>query len=737
MTRRRGFWANVSLVLGLVAGLAACGGGGASSGSGSTGSPPEIPARELEIHAQEITITPPANQAPEAVGTIPDQTLTENGNTISLDVAPYFTDPEGGPLTYSAQSGDPGVLGVGSSGSTITLTPVSPGNTTVTVTADDGHAQAVQTFPATVPEPNRVPEAVGTIPDQTLTENGNTISLDVAPYFSDPDGDSLTYSARSGDPGVLRVSSSGSIITLTPVSPGNTTVTVTAGDGSTEVLQAFRVAVPEPNRAPETMGAIPSQTLTEDGNPLSMDVAPYFSDPDGDSLTYSVQSGDPGFVRVSSSGSTITLTPVSPGNTTVTVTADDGYAEAVQTFRVTVPEPNRDPETMGTIPSQTLTEDGTPLSVDVAPYFSDPDGDSLTYSAQSGDPGVLGVSSSGSIITLTPVSPGNTTVTVTADDGYAEAVQTFRVTVPEPNRDPETMGTIPSQTLTEDGTPLSVDVAPYFSDPDGDSLTYSAQSGDPGVLGVSSSGSIITLTPVSPGNTTVTVTADDGYAEAVQTFRVTVPEPNRDPETMGTIPSQTLTEDGTPLSVDVAPYFSDPDGDSLTYSAQSGDPGVLGVSSSGSIITLTPVSPGNTTVTVTADDGYAEAVQTIDVTVRQRQNRPVTGNSAPPPPPPPPSEPEIPLTGASFTVTGSKPKNEYFPHTFFLSISPEPRGARLARLGFRIEPDGDEGKICCGNHLGGSISVKFRCDRDFTGDATIIVTDSEDRFRESVTVTCQ
>ena len=253
--RRRGFLPRVSLVLGLVAALTACGGGGGgSSGTGSTTVPPAS-------QAQEITISPPANRTPEAVGTIPDQALTEDGSALSLDVAPYFNDPDGDSLMYSARSGDTGIVRVNISGATITLIPVLPGNTTVTVTASDGHAEAVQTFPATIPEPNRVPEAVGSIPAQRLTEGGNTISLDVAQYFSDPDGDALTYTAESGNPGIVRVSSSGSMVTLTPVSPGNTTVTVTARDGHAEAVQAIDVTVRERRSSPpQSVSSPPSSS---------------------------------------------------------------------------------------------------------------------------------------------------------------------------------------------------------------------------------------------------------------------------------------------------------------------------------------------------------------------------------------------------------------------------------------------------------------------------------------------
>ena len=416
--------------------------------------------------------------------------------------------------------------------------------------------------------------------------------------------------------------------------------------------------------------------------------------------------------------------------------------EEIHAQEITITQPaNRAPRAVGAIPAQTLEQGGSTQDVDVAPFFGDPDGDSLTYSARSGDPGVVTAGMSGSTLTLTPVSPGNTTVTVTARDGHAEAVQTFPVTVPEPNRVPEAVGSIPAQRLTEGGNTISLDVAPYFSDPDGDSLTYSVQSGDPGIVRVSSSGSTITLTPVSPGNTTVTVTASDGHAEAVQTFPATIPEPNRVPEAVGTIPSQTLTEGGNTISLDVAPYFSDPDGDPLTWSAQSGDPDVVTAGMSGSTLTLTPVSPGNTTVTVTARDGYASALQTVSATVQQQAERPASAPATTPKRPPQPQrpttrEPEIALTGVNIVVAGSKSKTEHFPHTVFLRISPEPEGAQLSGFGFSVDPSGNNtGTFSFSDRIGDTVSIWFRCHRDFTGVATITFRGGS--IVETFSVTCR
>lgn len=54
--------------------------------------------------------------------------------------------------------------------------------------------------------------------------------MDLSPYFSDADGDPLTYTARSSSPSVARVSVLGSTVTITAVAAGRVTITITARD---------------------------------------------------------------------------------------------------------------------------------------------------------------------------------------------------------------------------------------------------------------------------------------------------------------------------------------------------------------------------------------------------------------------------------------------------------------------------------------------------------------------------
>ena len=98
----------------------------------------------------------------------------------------------------------------------------------MTVTATDpGGLTAEQSF--TVSVANRAPTAVGRLPDLTIVRD-ETRTLRISGYFSDPDGDVLTYAGATADPGIARASVSGAAVTLTGVTVGETTLTLTATD---------------------------------------------------------------------------------------------------------------------------------------------------------------------------------------------------------------------------------------------------------------------------------------------------------------------------------------------------------------------------------------------------------------------------------------------------------------------------------------------------------------------------
>ncbi|WP_419933690.1 Ig-like domain-containing protein [Candidatus Palauibacter sp.] len=556
---------------------------------------------------QRFQVTVP-NRAPEAMDAIPARTVFA-GRTASVDASLYFRDPDGDPLTYTATSSNPEVATATVAAATITIRAVTSGVATITVSASDPDGGAArQTVQVIVP--NREPQAVGTIPEQTLSV-GETAMVDVSSYFSDPDGDTLSYTAASSNAGVAGVSVSGSSVVVTAFAKGGVTVTVTARDPQGLVAQQrFQLTVP--NQAPEAVDAIPARTVFA-GQTASVDASLYFRDPDGDPLTYTAWSSNPEVATTTVAAATITIRAVASGVATITVSASDPDGGAArQTVQVTVP--NREPQAVGTIPERTLSV-GETATVDISSYFTDPDGDTLSYTAASSNAGVAEASVSGSAVVIAALARGVVTVTVTARDprGLA-AQQRFQVTVP--NRAPEAVDAIPARTVFA-GQTASVDASIYFRDPDGDPLTYTATSSNPEVATTTVAAATITIRAVAPGVATVTVNASDPAGGAAQQS-VQVIVPNREPEAVDAIPARTVSA-GERAAVDMSPYFSDPDGDKLSYTAASSNAGVVVAEVSGDSVVVTALARGVAIVTVTARDprGLA-AQQRFQVTVANR-----------------------------------------------------------------------------------------------------------------------
>ena len=100
-----------------------------------------------------------------------------------------------------------------------------------TYTAGDGSGLSARaTVSVTVLPVGEAPTSIGVIPAQMLQEGADPVTLDLAPYFADVDGDRLMFEAVSSDLEVATVAVTGTMLTVTPVVTGAAMVTVTASD---------------------------------------------------------------------------------------------------------------------------------------------------------------------------------------------------------------------------------------------------------------------------------------------------------------------------------------------------------------------------------------------------------------------------------------------------------------------------------------------------------------------------
>ena len=507
----------------------------------------------------------------------------------------------------------------------LNFNPLAEGMTTVEL----AQAHGSHTFPVEILEAGSAP-TVSNIPNQSLVQKQRPKRVDLSKYFTD--SEDLVYLIPTyTKAGIVTATINGQELTITAEKEGLTDVTVTAihKDTRARVSESFRVRVSAPNNAPQLIGNIPDLTLYLDDAGTQLDMTPFFRDQDNEFLRFIPQSSNPMVLTATSVGRNVIFSVNGLGEIRMTIIAQDGAgATAFGTFTVTVLDPNDAPAAVGTIPPQTLRLEDPGLTLSLGSYFTDVDGDRLTYRAVSADKGVVTVELTEAMVTLTAAGLGGTTVTVTATDpGGKSATQEILVTVLPANRPPEAEGQIPDQTLQYNDEPLGLDGTMYFTDPDGDELSYVGEGTDASVaeVRVHSTG-LVRIDPISHGEIEVTVTARDPLGASVsQSFMVAV-QGNLPPEAVGVIDDQVLLEGGRALTINVEKYFSDPNGDELAYMGMSSNPdAVQAVVIDGSTeLVLRPFAPAEgVTVTVTAMDPEGEtAAQLVTVSVAA---------SAPPP----------------------------------------------------------------------------------------------------------
>ncbi|WP_178130441.1 Ig-like domain-containing protein [Reyranella sp. CPCC 100927] len=527
-----------------------------------------------------VTVTP-VNDNP--VGTAPPVTTPED---TPVSGAVTATDVDGDTLTLSLAGGPAqGTVLVNADG-TYTYTPNANynGPDSFTVLVDDGHGGTTTvTVNVTVTPENDAP--VGTAPPATTPED---TPVSGAVTATDVDGDTLTFSLAGGPAqGTVLVNADGTY-TYTPNAnyngPDSFTVLVDDGHGGTTTV-TVNVTVTPVNDAP--VATAPPVTTPED-TPVSGAVTA--TDVDGDTLTFSLDSGPAqGTVIVNADG-TYTYTPNANynGADSFTVLVDDGHGGRTPvTVNVTVTPENDVP--VNTVPvAQTTAEDAL-LSIPGV-SVSDIDGGALTTTltvtngtltvATGGGAGIVG--NGGSTVTITGTAAeinlalagltyrntadynGPDTLTVSTTDGALTDTDTVGITV-------SPVADITDDTVTTDeDTPITFNVILGSNGATVDSFENSGRvvtsvtqpAPGQGTVTFSADGTI-TYTPPADfnGTTTFTYTVTSGGVTETATVTVNVTAQNDAP--VNAVPGPQTTAEDTPLSIpDVS--VSDIDGGTLT-----------------------------------------------------------------------------------------------------------------------------------------------------------------------------
>jgi alpha-tubulin suppressor-like RCC1 family protein len=328
------------------------------------------------------------NDAPVAIGTLPDQAATEDVELAFAIPEDLFTDEDPGDgLTLSALKGDgdplPGWLRFEPGRLRFTGTPTDPDVGTVAVqlvASDQSGATASIPFEIDVANTPDAPFVSGAVEGQIVAQ-GNTWTLTLpSTLFTDDDldsGDALTITAARDDgtplPAWIAYDPATTTFTGTPADPdvGFLTVVVTATDTSgASADAAFGVEIRNVNDPPRVGRPVPDKPAIEDKNWLFTLPEDYLVDDDmdlGDYLLFDATYAD-GTPFLAEDGETLTGwlawdaptrtfqgTPRNEdvGITEITVTATDASGASVaDTFAVIVEEAGDQPTPPTVTPRQ-------------------------------------------------------------------------------------------------------------------------------------------------------------------------------------------------------------------------------------------------------------------------------------------------------------------------------------------------------------------------------------------------
>lgn len=316
----------------------------------------------------------------------------------------------------------------------------------ITITVTDGREQrAIGPFRITVASATTTPAPANTPPTITGTPATTAdagVAYNFAPAALDADGDRLTFSI-SNRPAWMAFNTSSGQLSGTPAA-GNvgtySNILISVNDGqATTLLPSFAIQVRGPaNQAPRISGT--PTTSVQAGQQYSFQ--PVGSDPDGDTLTYSI-TNRPSWATFTASTGRLSGTPAAAGTfSNIVVRVSDGRATAsLPAFAIVVsaapvppPTSNRTPTISGT-PSTSATVGSAYV---FQPTASDADGNTLAWSIQN-RPSWLTFSTATGRLSGTPTAAGvASNIIIRVSDGTATAslpafsITTTGTTTPPP-----------------------------------------------------------------------------------------------------------------------------------------------------------------------------------------------------------------------------------------------------------------------------------------------------------------
>ncbi|WP_155396235.1 cadherin-like domain-containing protein, partial [Vibrio campbellii] len=497
------------------------------------------------------------------------------------------------------------------------------GDADITYVVSDGELEDEASVTVTVNPLNDAPVAND---DSAATDEDTPVTIDVLPNDTDVDGDTLTIVNASVpvDHGTVEIVDGKLVFTPADNFNGEATISYTVSDGELEDEAQVSVTVNPINDAPV---ANDDNAVTDEDTPVTIDVLTNDTDVDGDTLTIVNASvpDDQGKVEIVDGKLVFTPAENFNGEATISYTVSDGALEDSAQVSVTVNPVNDAPVAND---DSAVTDEDTPVTIDVLPNDTDVDGDTLTIVNASVpvDQGTVEIVDGKLVFTPADNFNGEATISYTVSDGALEDSAEVSVTVNPINDAPVAND---DSAVTDEDTPVTIDVLPNDTDVDGDTLTIVNASVpvDQGAVEIVDGKLVFTPAENFNGEATISYTVSDGELEDEAQVSVTVNPVNDAPVAND---DSAVTDEDTPVTINVLPNDTDIDGDTLTIVNASvpAEQGTVEIVDGKLVFTPADNFNGEATISYTVSDGELEDSAEVSVTVNPLNDAPVANDDS-------------------------------------------------------------------------------------------------------------
>ncbi len=471
-------------------------------------------------------------------------------------------------------------------------------NNTSLVTVDEfgnieGIATGTATITATTVDGNFSDETIVTVAESIISVTGITLGtqsedivigeiLDLAETISPSNASNQSVVWTSSDPTIVTVDTDG---TITGISEGTATITATTVDGNFSDETTVTVTEPIISVTGITLGTQSEDIVIGEILDLTETISP--SNASNQSVVWT--SSDPTIVTVDTDG---TITGISEGTATITATTVDGNFSDETTVTVTEPIISVTGITLGTQTEDIVIGEILDLTETISP--SNASNQSVVWT--SSDPTIVTVDSDG---TITGISEGTATITVTTADGSFSAETIVGVTEPIIL---VTGVTLDKSNIVLDINELAVLVA-MVQPNNATEQEVIWSSSDPTIATVDSDGNVLAL---MLGTATITATTLDGGHAAEAT--VVVSENIINVINISIDPLSVTLDEGDLQQLNATIEPANATNQSISWTSD--DASIVSVNSDGLIMGL---QAGSTQVNAISDDGSFVATVTVTV----------------------------------------------------------------------------------------------------------------------------